>query len=180
MSDHATIARPYAKAIFEHALAKNELLAWSGILKRLAQVVIDPSAERFISNPSVTTDVQCQFLLSTLAEFSSDVSALDAFVQLLSANKRLLVVPEICVQFEALRALQEKTLTVSVVSVAPLTDKHQQHLVSALSKRLNRQVSLEMSRDASLIGGAIIRAGDLVIDGSVRTKLTKLGTDLAA
>ena len=101
-------------------------------------------------------------------------------VGLLADNKRLQALPDIYLQYEALRAEQEKTLTAKVSSFAVLTSAQQQHLISSLSQRLQRQVTLDVSIDTSLLGGAVIRAGDLVIDGSVRGKLNKLSSNLAA
>ena len=186
MSDNVTIARPYAKAIFNHALDKNLLASWSIILHDLAQTVLDPRASRFISNPESAVELQSQLLLSVLSSTLNktgdaiDMTPIDNLVHMLTTNKRLLLLPDICAQFEVLRAEQEKTLTVQVSSFATLTDEQEQHLVQSLSKRLQRQVMLNITIDKSLLGGAVIRAGDLVIDGSVAGKLTKLGAALAA
>ena len=182
MSDNVTIARPYAKAIFNHALANNQLTAWSIILNDLAQTVLDQRASRFICNPESATELQSQLLLFIMAKSNHaiDMEHINNLVHLLTANKRLLLLPDICAQFEVLRAEQEKTLTVQVSSFAALTEEQQQHLIQSLSQRLQRQVKLDINIDSSLLGGAVIRAGDLVIDGSVAGKLTKLGAMLAA
>lgn len=182
MSDAITIARPYAKAIFQHALAKNELSAWSHALQDLAFIIADTAAVDFICNPNVTIAEQVQFLLETTSGMRQavDTSSVQRLIELLLENKRLLLLPEIFVQYEALRAEQEKTLSAVVVSFGELSHKEQIDLASVLSKRLGRQVTLEVKVDKSLLGGAIILAGDLVIDGSVRGKLNKLGTCLAA
>jgi F-type H+-transporting ATPase subunit delta len=182
MSDAITIARPYAKAIFQHALAKQELAAWSQALQDLALIIVDAAAFEFISNPNVTVADQVQFLLETTSRMSQavDKSSVQHLIELLLENKRLLVLPEIFVQYEALRAEQEKTLSAVVVSFSELSHKEQIDLSSVLSKRLGRQVTLEVKLDKSLLGGAIILAGDLVIDGSVRGKLNKISTCLSA
>ena len=182
MSDTTTIARPYAKAIFNHALAAKQLAAWSIILHELAEVVLNSHAKHFICNPASTTELQVQLLLVVCVKThpTCDVKVLENLVHLLAENKRLLVLPDIYAQYQALRAEQEKTLTASVSSFRELTTTQQQQLIDSLSKRLQRQVTLEVSIDKSLLGGAVIRAGDLVIDGSVRGKLNKLSTNLAA
>lgn len=182
MSDNVTIARPYAKAIFNHALAKKQLAAWSIILHDLALTVLDPHASRFICNPENAVELQIQLLLSIMAKSNHaiEMKNIENLVRLLAANKRLLLLSDICAQFEDLRAEQEKTLTVQVSSFANLTEAQQQHLVQSLSQRLQRQVMLDINIDQSLLGGAVIRAGDLVIDGSVAGKLAKLGASLAA
>ncbi len=182
MADNVTIARPYAKAVFNHAVANNELSAWSAVLQTLAQSVANSRVQSFICNPASEMEQQSQLLLFVVAQSQQEkqLSSLDNFVHLLAANKRLLLLPDICVEFEKLRAEQEKTVTVTVKSFAPLTQNQELQLVKSLSQRLQRHVMLDTSIDASLLGGAVIRAGDLVIDGSLRGKLIKLGTDLAA
>ncbi|HBI21929.1 MAG TPA: F0F1 ATP synthase subunit delta [Legionella sp.] len=182
MSDNVTIARPYAKAIFNHALANKNLAHWSVVLQTLSQAVLDPNASQFICNPGSAPQLQTQLLLTVLetSNLTDDTSSTESLVRLLTANKRLLLLPTICAQFEMLRAEQEKTLTVQVSTFAALPDEQQQSLTQSLSQRLQRHVVLEVNIDPSLLGGAVIHAGDLVIDGSVRGKLTKLGTELAA
>ncbi len=182
MSDHTTIARPYAKAIFNHALAAKHLAEWSIMLHNLAQAVLHPDVDYFICNPATTAASQVQLLLAVCANVKSadEKKIMENLVNVLANNKRLLVLPSIYAQYEALRAEQEKTLTVSVSSFTELTSTEQKNLIESLSQRLQRQVTLEITVDKSLLGGAIIHAGDLVIDGSVRGKLNKLGTSLAA
>jgi F-type H+-transporting ATPase subunit delta len=183
MSDATTIARPYAKAIFKHALDAKLLSEWSTVLYALAQTVLDPDTNNFICNPATTPELQTQLLLAVCSKKSKAgemLKTVENVIGLLAANKRLLVLPDIFAQYEVLRAEQEKTLTANVSSFAALSSAQQQELINSLSQRLQRKVTLEMSIDESLLGGAVIRAGDLVIDGSVRGKLNKLGTSLAA
>lgn len=182
MSDNVTIARPYAKAIFQHALAQKNLADWSLVLQALSLAVLDASASRFICNPDSDADLQSQLLLAVLKQsnLTADAASSESLVRLLALNKRLLLLPAICAQFEMLRAEQEKTLTVLVSTFAALPDEQQRSLTKSLSERLQRHVVLEINIDPSLLGGAVIHAGDLVIDGSVRGKLTKLSTELAA
>lgn len=178
MSDSTTIARPYAKAIFEHALAEKNLAQWSEHLLMLAQVVLNPQASQFIGNPASTEEQQIELLQAACG--GKDNKSLNNLITLLASNKRLMLLPEIKVLYEAHRAEQEKTLDVDVISFSTVSTTQQQQLIDSLSKRLQRKVSLKISIDPSLLGGAVIRAGDLVIDGSVRGKLNKLGTGLAA
>ncbi len=181
MSDNVTIARPYAKAIFNHALAKKQLAAWSIILHDLALTVLDPQASGFICNPESTVELQIQLLLSVVVKSKPaiEMNDIENLVHLLAANKRLLLLSDISAQFEVLREAQEKTVTVQVSSFAAFTEEQQQNLVQSLSDRLQRHVMLDINIDKSLLGGAVIRAGDLVIDGSVAGKLAKLGATLA-
>lgn len=182
MSDNVTIARPYAKAIFNHALREKQLVAWSIILQELAHAVLDPNASSFINNPGSAVELQSKLLLFVLEKSKHGIEQdpIEKWVNLLAENKRLLLLPDISAQFEELRAEQEKTMTVNVTSFAPLTTEQQQRLIQSLSQRLQRQVMLDMKVDKSLLGGAVIHAGDLVINGSVVEKLTKLGAALAA
>jgi len=180
MSDSTTIARPYAKAIFEHAFAENKLAQWSDYLHYLAQIVLTPQALEFISNPASTAEQHIELLSTVTSEKIKENKALHNLIALLAENKRLLLLPEIKALYEVHRAEQEKTMDVDVISFSAVSAKQQQQLIESLSRRLQRKVSLKISIDPSLLGGAVIQAGDLVIDGSVRGKLNKLGTGLAA
>lgn len=180
MSDSTTIARPYAKAIFEHALAEKKLAQWSVNLITLAQAVLTPEAIQFIANPMSTVKQHVELLQDVIkAESNKDESA-NNLIGLLAANKRLMLLPEISVLYEAHRAEQEKTLEVDVSSYSDLSTAQQERLIESLSQRLQRKVALKIIIDPTLLGGAIIQAGDLVIDGSIRGKLNKLRTGLAA
>lgn len=181
MSDTTTIARPYAKAIFNHALDAQRLAEWSPILHNLAGAVVHPDVAYFICNPATTAESQAQLLLAVCNKTSEkEKKFVESLIELLAENKRLQVLPDIYAQYEALRAEQEKTLMATVISFTELTAAEQKKLIKSLSQRLQRQVELEISIDKSLLGGAVIRAGDLVIDGSVRGKLNKLSATLAA
>jgi len=179
MSNTTTIARPYAKAIFEYALAVQKLSQWSEVLHELAIAVLDKKATHFIANPVATEEQKIDLLMSLFAKTDAK-EAIENLVTLLAYNKRLMLLPDIKVLFDALRAEQEKTLQFKVFSFSELSSTQQAQLTSSLSQRLQRQVTLDLSIDESLIGGAVIHAGDLIIDGSVRGKLNKLRTDLAA
>jgi F-type H+-transporting ATPase subunit delta len=180
MSDSTTIARPYAKAIFEYALAENKLAEWSADLTTLAQAVLAPQAAHFITNPASTEEQHIELLREVVNAGSKKSDSLNNLIALLATNKRLMLLPEINALYEVHRAEQEKTLDVEVRSFSDLSDAQQERLVDSLSKRLQRKVALKISIDPSLLGGAVIQAGDLVIDGSVRGKLNKLSTGLAA
>ena len=188
MSDATTIARPYAKALFNLAFdaqnetKSNQLAAWSNTLDMLAQAVSDVNAQLFLQNPMASVEQQAQVVLCVCSKNKPmvDETLVDNFVHLLAVNKRLLVLPNIWAEYELLRAEQEKTLSATVVSFAALSSAQEQKLIESLSKRLNRNVTLNITIDSSILGGAIIGAGDLVIDGSVRGSLNKLKSTLAA
>lgn len=181
MSNTTTIARPYAKAVFEHALLTKKLGQWSEILHELALAVLDEKTMQFITNPAASSEQQVELLMSLFAKVdSTEKETIANLVALLAHNKRLTLLPEIKMLFDSLRAEQEKTLQVEVRSFSELSAAQQSQLISSLSQRLSRQVTLNLNVDKSLLGGAVIHAGDLIIDGSVRGKLNKLRTDLAA
>ncbi|STX52913.1 ATP synthase F1 subunit delta [Legionella busanensis] len=181
MSECVTIARPYAKAVFEYAFNTGKLRRWSDYLRNLALSVLDENAENFIDNPASTVKQHIELLIATAGQVDSeDATYLKNFITLLAENKRLKALPDIFNIFEAMRAEQEKTLTVNVISYSELSQNQQLKLIDSLSKRLQRKVTLQITIDKTLIGGAVIQAGDLVIDGSVRGKLEKLSTSLAA
>lgn len=172
MSQLTTLARPYARAAFETAVSEGSLNAWSTALGLLSALLRDEKVASYLSNPARNTGEQAQALIDLCG------SSLDAktqnFVLILAANKRLQLLPEIAALFEELKADHEKTVDVDVISAFSLDQGAESNLASALKKRLQREVKLNVSIDRSLIGGMIVRAGDLVIDGSVRGRLNKL------
>lgn len=182
MSANTTVARPYAKAIFEMALDKKQLPEWSTCLSTLSELVHNEEVCAFLHNPETSTQAHAELLISLVQTIVPKASTLDLtkVVELLAANKRINVLPEIATQFDFLRAEEEKTLVVQVTSYKALTPQQEKRLIEALSRRLDRRVSLTVSTDTTLLGGAVIHANDLVIDGSVRGKLTTLGAELAA
>jgi F-type H+-transporting ATPase subunit delta len=177
MAERITIARPYARAAFETAQANKQSAAWSRALTTAAAGVADPAVQALLGSPKLPKAALVQIFIelagSELGENGSN------FLRLLAENRRLGLLPEIAQAFEALRAEAERTVEASVVSASPLDDKAREVLARALKKRLDREVTLKCEIDPRLIGGAVIRAGDLVIDGSVRSKLERLGLALA-
>lgn len=182
MASYLTIARPYAKAVFEEALQTNSLADWATILQTWAVVMSDKMAISFISNPASTVEQQAGFLQEFLGKSVAKKTheAAEQFITLLTQNKRLFALPAISALFESLREEQEKTLVVSVKSFAPLSQEQQQDLIKKLKHRLKREITLNIDIDSNILGGAIIRAGDLVIDGSVGRKLNNLRSTLVA
>lgn len=181
MSDSVTIARPYAKAVFNNALAERKLTEWSGYLCTLATVVQNALAVQFLTNPATTASQRSELLKEMVSLQSGKVDEqVGNFVDLLASNKRLLTLPDIMALYEAMRAEQEKTIIVNVSSFDELSSAQQQQLIETLGKRLQRQVKLNVTIDKELIGGAVIHADDLVIDGSVRGKIDKLRAGLVS
>jgi F-type H+-transporting ATPase subunit delta len=178
MTDKTTIARPYAKAAFEEAKAANKLGAWSDALQTASLVARDSRVQQLLGNPAVT-NADLTKLVTDLAGPQLDELGQN-FIRTLSENRRLAYLPEISILFDELKDEAEGVVDVTVTSAAPLEDGQREALSSALQKRLKRQVRLHCETDASLIGGAVLRAGDLVIDGSVRSRLDRIAYELTA
>jgi F-type H+-transporting ATPase subunit delta len=142
------------------------------MLQSAAHMVQDPAVANALQNPNVTTQ-ELADLFSSVLKTVLDKERTN-FIRLLAENNRLNILPDIAAGFIAARSEAEKTLAVDVTSATELTAAYQTQLVTALTKRLGRQVTLNCVVDPSLIGGVIVRAGDLVIDGSVSGKLTRL------
>jgi F-type H+-transporting ATPase subunit delta len=178
MADKNTIARPYARAAFEEARAHEGLGPWSDALKVAAQVVADPRVKDLLGNPHVTPEELAQLVTSIAGAKLGDHGA--NFVSTLAANRRLGFLPEISTRFDELKDSAEGVADVTVTSAAALNDAQRGKLAAALEKRLKRKVRLHCDIDPNLIGGAVVRAGDLVIDGSVSARLNRIAYELTA
>jgi F-type H+-transporting ATPase subunit delta len=178
MADKTTIARPYARAAFEEARENGGLQPWSQLLHTAAAVVHDPRVVPLLGNPAVTP--------AQLAQLVTDIAGPQIgedgrnFVRTLADNRRLEVLPEISALFEELKDSAEGVADVTVTSAAPLDAQQQQRLSEALGRRLQRTVRLHCETDPNLIGGAVVRAGDLIIDGSLRGRLERMVYELTA
>jgi len=163
MAELSTLARPYAKAAFEYAAQAGELQSWSDSLSTAGSVAQQSNVVKLLSSPSVTAQQQA----TALIEICGDAE-----------NHRLQLLPEISLQFDVLKANREKAVDVELVAAHELDAEQQQKLSDALSAKLERKVNMQVSLDKNLLGGAVIRAGDLVIDGSIRGRLAKLAESL--
>ena len=178
MTDKTTIARPYAKAAFEEAKAANRLGPWSQALHTAAFVVQDPRILNLLGNPAVS-NAELAKLVIDLAGPQLDERGRN-FIQTLAENHRLAYLPEISRLFDEMKDEAEGMVDVTVTSAAPLENGQREVLSSAMQRRLKRKVRLQCETDPSLIGGAVLRAGDLVIDGSVRSRLDRIAYELTA
>jgi F-type H+-transporting ATPase subunit delta len=176
MADRLTIARPYARAAFAEARADKALEPWSAALTVGAQAVQDPRVATLLGNPHVTPEELAQLMISIAGKGLGAHG--ENFVRTLAANRRLAYLPEIATQFDTLKDLAEGVADVTVTSAAALSQAQQQQLAAALEKRLKREVRLHCEIDPDLIGGAVLRCGDLVIDGSLRTRLDRIAYEL--
>ncbi len=172
MAELSTLARPYAKAAFEFAREKGTITQWSEQLGVAAAVAAQEGMGAILDNPSLTDEQQA----ATLGEVCGDAlgGEMRNFIAILAANKRLALLPEISSQFELFKANLEKSVDVEVISAFDLSAEMATKLADVLGKKLEREVKVSTSTDQDLLGGVLIRAGDLVIDGSVRGRLNKL------
>jgi F-type H+-transporting ATPase subunit delta len=176
MAEQATLARPYANAVFDLARTDNSLDAWSQVLALLAGVSAEPPVRRLLDAPDRPAEVKAAKLIELLGDALNDRAR--NLVRLLARNKRLDLLAEIHEQFEVRKAEAEKMLDVEVVSAFELTAEQSARLRDVLQRRFAKEINLTGRVDAAVLGGAIIRAGDTVIDGSVRGRLDKLAEAL--
>ena len=168
MSQALTLARPYARAAFATARDEGAFAPWSDALAFSAHVAADPRVAALLANPELGRDDAVALL-----------APVSHFLAILAESHRLPLLPEISGMFDALRAEAEHVVKATVTSAAELSAGELDAIKVALRKRFNREVDVTTAVDASLIGGAVIDAGDVVIDGSLKGKLARLQTALA-
>lgn len=176
MAEKTTIARPYAQAAFSMAESQGNLKKWSDMLQLIAAVASDDAMQDLIDNPNIDNDKLVELIMGICGDGVDQYG--QNFVRVLTDNKRLDVISEIAELYEEKRADAEMTVVAEVTSASPLSEAQQAQLVSALKKRLGREVTLVTKTDETIIGGAIVRAGDLVIDASVTSQLEQLANTL--
>ncbi|MEK7191242.1 MAG: F0F1 ATP synthase subunit delta [Pseudomonadota bacterium] len=176
MAEKQTAARPYAEAVFALARERGALQAWSETLALAAAVIGDARVRRLVDDPRVERVKLLGLLLDMLdARLAPDGAN---FIRLLVENRRLALLPEIAALYEGLKAEAEARIEATVVSAFALDSAQRQGIEQALQRRFGRAVQLTTEVDRQLVGGIVIRAGDLVIDGSVRGRLAALATEL--
>lgn len=173
MSRQETFARPYAKAVFELAQQENDFLKWSNMLQLAAEIAQDKDVADLMRNPQFSREA----LMGIFVEIGKNVFSpqMQSLLQLLSQFKRLQLLPAIHEIYEQMRAQAERLINIELISAYPIEEEQKKRFISALEKRMNRQVNLACVVDKNILGGAIIRAGDVVIDGSIQGRLAKLG-----
>lgn len=172
MAELNTVARPYTKAAFEHALEKGNLDQWSSMLSVAAQAAQDSEMTLVLGNPALTSEQKADLIIAVCEKHLDDAGK--NFVSLLAENQRLALLPEIFAQFEQLKANQTQSVELNVTTAFDLSEQQQQNLTQALGKKLGCEVSMTTEVDKSILGGVVIRTEDLVIDGSVRARIAKL------
>ena len=176
MSEQVTAARPYAKAAFLTAVEEGSYDAWDEKLKLLGQVVSDPNVVLSINSPSLTKLDKAQLIIDVCGELPEGISN---FVKMMADNGRLLLVPHITELFEQYRTDAGGILRADVISAVPLDDSELDRLRVALVKRFEKDVKITPALDESLLSGALIKIGDVVIDGSLKARIEKLSQSIA-
>lgn len=178
MADLQTMARPYAKAVFELARDESRLADWSTLLSGVSRAVGDPAVAGAIGHPAIGRGQLGDAMIEGLGKGATEQAK--NLVRLLSENRRLVLVPAIAAQYEAMRAEHESRMDVEIVTAAPVDEAQQVQLLDAVCKKLKRDVKVLWKVDPKLIAGAEIRAGDTVIDGSISGELERLRQALTA
>jgi F-type H+-transporting ATPase subunit delta len=175
MSNALTLARPYARAAFGLAREHGRLPQWSNLLGFTASIAADARVQTLLGHPKLTLDDTLGLLLP-----SGEVDPnFRQYLAVLADNRRLALLPEIAAQYEQLRSEAERVVNVTVTSATPMAATEVDTLTQALKRRFGSEIALTQAVDAELIGGAVIDAGDVVIDGSLRGKLARLQTALS-
>ncbi len=185
MAESSNIARPYARAVFELARGQDDLAGWSDQLDLLAAIAADEQVAALVRNPRVSA-AQLQQVVLDVASAPASATALQLgeqcvnLVKLLARNGRIGVLPEIAESYAALRAEAEGVVAATLVTASEIDQRQRAQFTEALQSRLGRRVTLEFEVDRALVGGAVVRAGDWVFDGSVRAQLEQLVGALGA
>lgn len=172
MVDVANIARPYAKAIFELALQRNELTEWQQRLSNLALVTSDKDMQRIINNPQISKKEIVELFKGILGKDLNKEG--ENLLTLLFSRNRIKILAAIAKQYHRLLMEHERVIEVKVVSAFKLHPQQIEKLKYALARRLKCDVTINAVVDETILGGAKIYAKDLVIDGSLRGKINRL------
>lgn len=175
MSDLTTVARPYAKAAFNYAVETKAIDSWLSQLTFAAEVAKDETIKAYLSGGASVEQSQTLFLSVCGEQLDSGGQN---FIKVMAENERLLVLPLVLTEFLALKAEFEQEITVDVTSAVKLKVAQQKLISAALEKRLAKKVKLNCNVDSNVVSGLIIKAGDMVIDGSIKGKLNRLATTI--
>lgn len=177
MAELATVARPYAEALFRVADAGN-LSAWSDLVTEMAQVAAHPDVKMLADNPKVADQQMTDVFLSALKSPANKEAR--NFIAMLVQNGRLSLLPEIAAQFHALKNAREGAADAEIISAFEMPDAQVKELAAALEKKFGRKLNPSLKVDPSLIGGVRVVVGDEVLDTSVKAKLQQMYVALAA
>ncbi|MFM2588431.1 F0F1 ATP synthase subunit delta [Vibrio sp. TBV020] len=175
MSDMTTIARPYAKAAFDFAVEKGQLDQWGQMLSFAAEVANNEQIHELLTS-STSAEKLAEIFVAVCGEQVDEFG--QNLIKVMAENGRLEALPDVCAEFLLLKQEHEKEISVEVISATELSEQQKADISSKLETRLERKVQLNCSVDEALLGGVIIRAGDLVIDNSARGRLSRLSDAL--
>ena len=167
-----TCARPYAKAAFNLAKDLDQLDGWSQMLTLCASVSRREAVGRMLKDPALSVDMKADAFIKLCEDSLS--AEVENYIRILTNKKRISLLPHIDALFEQMKARHQGYQDVVVTSAFPLTEEQQEKIAEKVSRRLGRSVRMHTQVDSHLIGGVVVKAGDLVIDGSVRSRLSKL------
>ena len=177
MADYTTLARPYANAVYQLAVASSSVDSWTEALGMMAAVASDDAMKKVLANPSLGKEQKGEIFSSVLDGKLNEQQK--NLVNLMAENGRLSIMPDVAEQFEAYRAQVEGKIEAEVTSAFPLSSEQESAITSTLKNKLGCDVSITSSTDESLIGGVVIKAGDTIIDASIKSQLAKLATSLS-
>jgi F-type H+-transporting ATPase subunit delta len=175
MTEKMTLARPYAKAAFQHALTSNKLNDWSIMLANAAEMIKNADVKKIISNPTLTKEKRATFFTKQDSLFDDKFCN---FIRLTANYDRLDLLPEIYSCYVQLKLSHDTEMNVQVTSAVDLDDNQKKSVTESLNRKLGTKLNIKFNVDASIIGGLVVRTGDVVIDGSVKGQLKKLTTNL--
>lgn len=178
MAESTSLARPYARAAFESARESNQLDAWSESLNLLSVVTGDADMAAALNHPGLSEQQKIDLITGVCDGKLPE--AVQNFVRIMAENRRLALLPAIAELFAGYRHDHERVVDVTVTTAYELTDDQKEKLTQALTRKLERKVILDIESDRSIIGGVVIKAGDTVIDASLRGRLGKLATAMGA
>ena len=176
MADFTTAARPYANAIFDIANGANTLDSWSDALANLANVVNDAQMSELLNDPGMGKAQKGELLIQVLADKLNEQQ--QNLVKLMAENGRLIIMKDVQEQFEVARAKAENKVDAEVVSAFELSAQQTDELINTLKNKLGCDITLTTTVDESLIGGGVIKAGDTIIDASMKSQLDSLALSL--
>ena len=176
MSELTTAARPYARAVFASATESDSLDAWANMLNFCAELSQDPKMKQMLGNPSLNLQEAASLFNEVCGDVLNDHGK--NFIKVLAENDRLVLLSDINKLFQAYRIESEGAVEAELIAGLEVGESQLKAIEASLSKRLGKKVTLTSRVDESLIGGAIIRAGDMVIDGSIRGQLEKMANIL--
>lgn len=177
MESNTKTARPYAIAAFKQAQEEGDTAKWSGMLALLVTVVSDPTMKGLLANPKAKREELAELIIDVCGDALSSTGR--NFVRVLAENRRLGVINDIAATYENERSRAERRSEVTVISAYALAPAEQNAITVAMTQRLGTKVDLALEVDPALIGGVVVRAGDTVIDASIRGRLNQLAQTLA-